>query len=145
MKYIQIGWPSRFTQQSVPALPCLGPCLLQAVCKLLADCRQQLRGAAAVLPGWYLYAARDGEEEEVPAGQRFLVCAGPEDQGRQGAALKTSVELERSLDERIQRAALEVMRLLGRAACCGWGDEHRMAGCLTSQPARALRLAVGLW
>lgn len=62
----------------------------------MADCQQHLRVAAGSVAGWGEYL--DPEEEQESDGE----------EGREGAALKTQVELERALNHRVRRAPLEV-------------------------------------
>lgn len=69
----------------------------QAVCKLMADCQQHLRASAGQVAGW---------EDHLPLGDRADEGLGKA--GRQGVALRTHVELERSLNYRIRQAELEV-------------------------------------
>lgn len=78
---------------------------VQAICKLMADCQHHLRLAAAEVVGWETYGVRG-----LQLGQQ-----GEEGEARQeGAGLKTRVELERALNQRIHRTHMEV------SDACAW-------------------------
>ena len=104
----------------------------QAICKLMADCQHQLRLAAAEVVGWEAYGVRG-----LQLGQQ-----GEEGEARQeGAGLKTRVELERALNQRIHRTDMEVsdawarLLLLLRTCVLGAVCSFAAAGAQPAAPA----------